>query len=76
MQLSLREFENPSAAMLGFAPEFVVIYSVMIAVFIFIVIFVLEFFILSMLNHNVDFRLKEKRPTKGRLIMIKLSFSI
>lgn len=47
MYHSLRDLENPSGGMLAFAPEFVVIYSVMIAVFIFIVIFILEFFFLK-----------------------------
>ncbi|MFJ7736247.1 hypothetical protein ACIQ2D_07855 [Lysinibacillus sp. NPDC097287] len=47
MYHSLRDFENPSGGMLGFAPAFVVIYSVLIAVFIFIVIFILEFFFLT-----------------------------
>lgn len=47
MYHSLRGLENPSGGMIGFAPEFVVIYSLLIAVLIFIVIFLLEFFFLT-----------------------------
>lgn len=47
MEYTFKDFENPSAALLGFTPVFVVTYSVIIVVLIFIISFLLEFFLLK-----------------------------